>query len=26
MHTEFWPENLKGQGNMGDLGLDGRII
>jgi hypothetical protein len=26
MQTEFWPENLKGGDDFGDLGVDGRLI
>jgi len=26
MHTKFWLENLKGSGNLEDLGVNGRII
>jgi hypothetical protein len=26
MHTKFWPENLNGREQLGDLGIDGRII
>lgn len=25
MRTEFWLENLKGRGHLGELGIDGRI-
>jgi hypothetical protein len=26
MHTTFQSENLKGRDNLGELGIDGRII
>jgi hypothetical protein len=26
MHKEYWPENVKRRDDLGDLGLDGRII
>jgi hypothetical protein len=26
MHTEFWLENLKRIGYLGDLGVNGRIL
>jgi hypothetical protein len=26
MHTTFWSEDLKKKDNLGDLGVDGKII
>jgi hypothetical protein len=26
MHTEIWSHNLKENGHLGDLGVDGRLI
>jgi len=26
MHTKFWPKDMKGRGNFGDLGMDGRVL